>query len=85
MSRDGLLQRYPRFHIGERVVMTHKGIEAGLLGRARSRVGLVLGCSRERVKRMSVTVERDGIKTASQYHSSFWRHLRATDAKRGIA
>lgn len=68
----GLRRRYPRFRVNERVAMTEYALAQGLQGHAASKYGIV----RAQPYRLSVIVQRDGLKSLDRYHAAFWRHLR---------
>ncbi len=65
--------RHP-FRIGQRVKMTQKAVEHGLVWRQRDR-GTVVGLGNP-AHNLSVIVLRDGTKRPVSYHISFWRSWR---------
>jgi hypothetical protein len=64
--------RFPRFHVGETIVMTKAAVRAGLLGRAKRNRAVVLVTYR----RMGIKIRRSGLRSVDFYSTSFWRHLR---------
>ena len=63
--------RVTRFHVGQHVTLTRKGLRQGLQGRALSPNGVVTRVGVPH--RFCVDVRRAGLKHPDGYHYSFWR------------
>jgi hypothetical protein len=65
------MSRAHTFRVGQRVEMTAKAREQGLVWRRHDR-GVVVGLGNPE-HNLSVIVKRDGLKRPTSYHVSFWR------------
>ena len=58
-----------RFKVGDRVWLSIRAKDCGVLSSRQSHTGVVVGFSRDR---KSVRVRRDGMVAAENYHPDFW-------------
>ena len=64
--------------VGDHVVMTERGVQQGLVGRARSRHGVVMAL---RIGSGMLKVRRDGLLGASWYAREFWNPVHGSRCK----